>query len=150
MLLHPLSAHQPHPPAISPESTSYPPHLLLPKPISSPCPSTSSSKATHSPVSLLSLLWVQPDRADRTEDPKQWSDLKLATFQPKTFADDDVEIAITHCGVCGSDVHTLTQGWGASKLPLVVGHEIIGKITRVGKKVAGMKVSFVAMGVGAY
>lgn len=74
----------------------------------------------------------------------------MATFQPKTFADDDVEIAITHCGVCGSDVHTLTQGWGASKLPLVVGHEIIGKITRVGKKVAGMKVSFVAMGVGAY
>ncbi|EPT04985.1 hypothetical protein FOMPIDRAFT_1112527 [Fomitopsis schrenkii] len=81
-------------------------------------------------------------------DPKQWSDLKVTAFQPKTFADDDVEIAITHCGVCGSDVHTLTQGWGASKLPLVVGHEIVGKVTRVGKKVAGIKTGD-RVGVGA-
>ena len=43
--------------------------------------------------------------------------------------------------VCGSDVHTLTQGWGASKLPLVVGHEIVGTVTRVGRNVADIKVS---------
>ena len=76
-------------------------------------------------------------------DPKKWSDLQVTAFQPKTFADDDVELAITHCGVCGSDVHTLTQGWGASKLPLVVGHEIVGVVTRVGRNVAGIKVSWI-------
>ena len=43
-------------------------------------------------------------------DPSNWTDLKLTSFQPKTFKEEDVEIAITHCGVCGSDVHTLTQG----------------------------------------
>ena len=78
---------------------------------------------------------------NRAADPKHWSDLHVTAFQPKTFADDDVELAITHCGVCGSDVHTLTQGWGASKLPLVVGHEIVGTVTRVGRNVADIKVS---------
>ncbi|PCH43599.1 GroES-like protein [Wolfiporia cocos MD-104 SS10] len=81
-------------------------------------------------------------------DRKQWSDLTVTEIKPKTFQPDDVEIAITHCGVCGSDVHTLTQGWGESKLPLVVGHEIIGKVTRVGDKVADIKPGD-RVGVGA-
>ncbi|KZT11120.1 GroES-like protein [Laetiporus sulphureus 93-53] len=81
-------------------------------------------------------------------DPDQYSALSLISYQPKTFQEDDVEIAITHCGVCGSDVHTLSQGWGNSRLPLVVGHEIIGKVTRVGSKVKDFKVGDRA-GVGA-
>ncbi|EED77109.1 predicted protein [Postia placenta Mad-698-R] len=81
-------------------------------------------------------------------DPKRWSDLEVVSFKPKTFKSDDVEIAITHCGVCGSDVHTLTQGWGESKLPLVVGHEIVGKATRVGDNVKDIKVGD-RVGVGA-
>ncbi|CCM01153.1 uncharacterized protein FIBRA_03201 [Fibroporia radiculosa] len=81
-------------------------------------------------------------------DPSKWSDLKLVTFQPKNFQPEDVEIAITHCGVCGSDLHTLSQGWGEPKLPIVVGHEIIGKVTRVGDKVSGFKPGDRA-GVGA-
>ncbi|KAH9851436.1 GroES-like protein [Lenzites betulinus] len=81
-------------------------------------------------------------------DPSKWNDLKVIEFKPKMFEVDDVEIAITHCGVCGSDVHTLTQGWGKSKLPLVVGHEIVGTVTRVGDKVTEFKVGDRA-GVGA-
>ncbi|KZT10968.1 GroES-like protein [Laetiporus sulphureus 93-53] len=81
-------------------------------------------------------------------DASKWSDLNLTDFKPKTFQPDDVEISITHCGVCGSDVHTLTQGWGESKLPLVVGHEIVGKVTRVGKNVVGIKQGD-RVGVGA-
>ncbi|GBE81580.1 NADP-dependent alcohol dehydrogenase 6 [Sparassis crispa] len=81
-------------------------------------------------------------------DPSLWSDLKVTAFKPKTFQPEDVEIAITHCGVCGSDVHTLTQGWGESNLPLVVGHEIIGKVTRVGDKVTEFKPGD-RVGVGA-
>ena len=75
------------------------------------------------------------DKQTKFLDPKKWNDLKVTGFEPKTFEADDVEIAITHCGVCGSDVHTLTQGWGESKLPLIVGHEIIGIVTRVGDNV---------------
>ncbi|KAI0666670.1 GroES-like protein [Trametes maxima] len=81
-------------------------------------------------------------------DPAKWNDLKVIDFKPKNFGPEDVEIAITHCGVCGSDVHTLTQGWGESKLPLVVGHEIVGTVTRVGDKVIEFKLGDRA-GVGA-
>lgn len=81
-------------------------------------------------------------------DPKNFTDLQVKTFTPKQFESNDVEIAITHCGVCGSDVHTLKQGWGDTKLPLVVGHEIVGKAVRVGDAVKGIKVGD-RVGVGA-
>jgi hypothetical protein len=32
-------------------------------------------------------------------------------YEPKTWAEDDVDIKITHCGICGSDIHTLRSGW---------------------------------------
>lgn len=82
-------------------------------------------------------------------DPAKWSDLQVVPIKPKTFGAHDVEIAITHCGVCGSDIHTLTGGWGAvSQLPLVVGHEIVGKVTRVGEAVSEFKAGD-KVGVGA-
>ncbi|KAI0701103.1 GroES-like protein [Cytidiella melzeri] len=81
-------------------------------------------------------------------DPKNFTELKVTSFKPKAFTANDVEIAITHCGVCGSDVHTLKQGWGESKLPLVVGHEIVGTATRVGDNVKSIKVGD-RVGVGA-
>lgn len=56
-------------------------------------------------------------------------------FTPKPFTDDDVEIAISHCGVCASDLHTLRSGWRPTPYPCVVGHEIIGKAVRVGRNV---------------
>ncbi|KAF8751840.1 GroES-like protein [Rhizoctonia solani] len=58
-------------------------------------------------------------------DKKKWhlqSDLKPVEIQPKKWEETDIDIAITHCGVCGSDIHTLTNGWGnLDHLPLVVG-----------------------------
>ncbi|KAJ9209327.1 hypothetical protein DTO166G4_9060 [Paecilomyces variotii] len=62
--------------------------------------------------------------------------LTFTTFKPKPFTDIDIEIKITHCGVCGSDIHTLRSGWGPTDYPCVVGHEIIGIATRVGSGVA--------------
>ena len=84
-----------------------------------------------------------------TTDPKDFTNLQVKSFKPKDFEAKDVEIAITHCGVCGSDVHTLKQGWGdTSTLPLVVGHEIIGHAVRVGQRVKDIKVGY-RVGVGA-
>ena len=72
-------------------------------------------------------------------DPSLWSDFKVLSYPSKIFQDTDIEIAISHCGVCGSDVHKLTQGWGAIDVPLVVGHEIAGYAVRVGAAVTTVK-----------
>lgn len=34
---------------------------------------------------------------------------------PKPFDEGDVDIQITHCGICGSDLHTLRSGWGPTE-----------------------------------
>jgi alcohol dehydrogenase (NADP+) len=74
--------------------------------------------------------------------------MKWGSYTPKEFEETDVEMEISHCGVCGSDIHTLRSGWGPSDYPIVVGHEIIGKVTRVGKDVKDLKIGD-RIGVGA-
>ncbi|EOD48776.1 Alcohol dehydrogenase superfamily zinc-containing [Neofusicoccum parvum] len=82
-------------------------------------------------------------------DIKNWTKFTKQEFKLKPFGDSDVDIAIDACGVCASDVHTITGGWGSDiPLPLCVGHEIIGKVIKVGKDVKTLKVGDRA-GVGA-
>jgi uncharacterized zinc-type alcohol dehydrogenase-like protein len=54
---------------------------------------------------------------------------------------DDVELEVLYCGVCHSDIHTARSEWAAwpTVYPCVPGHEIVGRITRVGSKVTGFK-----------
>ena len=61
----------------------------------------------------------------------------------------DVEIKIEYCGVCHSDLHTARNEWAAwpTMYPCVPGHEIVGKVTKVGNSVTGFKVGDLA-GVG--
>ncbi|KAJ5457531.1 Polyketide synthaseenoylreductase [Penicillium sp. IBT 31633x] len=66
-------------------------------------------------------------------DPK--NPLTYTTYNPKPFTPTDVEISISHCGICGTDIHTLRSGWGPTDYPCVVGHEIIGTVTRIGSAV---------------
>jgi len=59
----------------------------------------------------------------------------------------DVAIDILYCGVCHSDLHQARNDWGNSLYPMVPGHEIVGRVTAVGKAVAKLKVGDYA-GVG--
>src|SRR3954463_8746797 len=52
----------------------------------------------------------------------------------------DIEIEITHCGVCHSDLHMARNEWGMTQFPCVPGHEIVGRVTRVGPQVNKFKV----------
>jgi len=61
----------------------------------------------------------------------------------------DVEIKILYCGVCHSDIHTARNEWGATKYPVVPGHEIVGKVTRVGEGVTRFKAGD-TVGVGCF
>ena len=74
--------------------------------------------------------------------------LKWESYEPKPWSEDDVDIQISHCGVCGSDLHTLRSGWSPAMYPCVVGHEIVGKAVRVGSNVKHVKVGE-RVGVGA-
>ncbi|KAF9921889.1 hypothetical protein FBU30_008032 [Linnemannia zychae] len=58
--------------------------------------------------------------------------LKEFTYHPRPLGPKDVEIEISHCGICGSDVHTITGGWGELKDPVIPGHEIIGTVVAAG------------------
>lgn len=52
---------------------------------------------------------------------------------------DDVQIDILYCGVCHSDLHTARGEWGGTLYPCVPGHEIVGRVNRVGKDVKRFK-----------
>lgn len=73
-------------------------------------------------------------------DTAKWTETTKLDYSPKPFDSYDIDIKIEACGICGSDVHTASGGWGAPTLPLVVGHEIIGKVVRIGDKVTNFKV----------
>jgi alcohol dehydrogenase (NADP+) len=83
------------------------------------------------------------------QDTKKYTDFSVKDFPLKTAGPHDVTIHIEFCGVCGSDVHTVTGGWGELNVPWVCpGHEIIGKVTHVGDQVDEFKVGQ-RVGVGA-
>ncbi|KZZ00640.1 alcohol dehydrogenase, partial [Oleiphilus sp. HI0073] len=46
-----------------------------------------------------------------------------------------VELEVMYCGICHSDLSMLNNEWGMSSYPLVAGHEVIGKVVRVGEAV---------------
>ena len=39
------------------------------------------------------------------------SPMKYQAFTPKRWDEEDVDIKITHCGVCASDLHVMRSGW---------------------------------------
>ncbi|MEP6683753.1 MAG: NAD(P)-dependent alcohol dehydrogenase [Parafilimonas sp.] len=51
----------------------------------------------------------------------------------------DVQIDILYCGVCHSDLHTVRNEWGGTVYPAVPGHEIVGRVTKVGDHVKKFK-----------
>lgn len=58
--------------------------------------------------------------------------LQPFTYEPKPLGADEVEIAISHCGICYSDISLIDNAWSSSKYPFVPGHEIVGHVTAVG------------------
>jgi uncharacterized zinc-type alcohol dehydrogenase-like protein len=53
---------------------------------------------------------------------------------------DQVEIKVSYCGICHSDLSVLDNDWGFSTYPLVAGHEVVGTITAAGPAVKRVKV----------
>ncbi len=73
--------------------------------------------------------------------------LKPFSYETDQLSPTEVEIRITHCGICHSDIHLVDNDWTISKYPLVPGHEIVGTVTAMGNEVQGLK-SGQRVGVG--
>ena len=70
------------------------------------------------------------------------ADMTQASIQRRAPRPDDVEIKILYCGVCHSDLHTVRDEWHAfmpTVYPCVPGHEIVGRVSRVGSAVKRFK-----------
>lgn len=79
------------------------------------------------------------------------ADTPLAPFQldRRDVGENDVEIEVLFCGVCHSDIHTARNEWGGTMYPVVPGHEIVGKVSKVGSKVKSHKIGD-TVGVGCF
>ena len=68
-------------------------------------------------------------------------------FERRAIGDNDILIEIMYSGICHSDIHQARSEWGESIYPMVPGHEIAGRVVKIGKKVTKFKVGDYA-GVG--
>ena len=93
----------------------------IPKPQTTSPPMNSSSD--HSPVAA----WAAHDQT------AHMAPLTIARRAPGPL---DVEIDIHFCGVCHTDLHMARNDWGGARYPVVPGHEIVGRVTRVGPEVS--------------
>ena len=72
-------------------------------------------------------------------------------FDPGELAPEELEIKVTHCRICHSDLSMLDNEWGLSKYPFVPGHEALGTIVALGESAKGLKIGQrVGVGWSAY
>ena len=79
---------------------------------------------------------------------------EAAQFEPYTFerrdvGQNDILIEILFSGICHSDIHQARGEWGNSTYPMVPGHEIVGRVTKVGDSVTKFKEGDIA-GIGCF
>ena len=60
-------------------------------------------------------------------------------YEPGPLGDEQVEIAVSHCGICHSDLSMLDNEWGMTQYPFVPGHEAVGTVRAVGSHVTTVK-----------
>ena len=65
--------------------------------------------------------------------------LEPFSFDPGPLEPEDVEIKVTHCGLCHSDLSMLDNEWGMSQYPFVPGHEVTGTVVALGEAAKGLK-----------
>jgi uncharacterized zinc-type alcohol dehydrogenase-like protein len=73
--------------------------------------------------------------------------LVATTIERREVGPLDVQIEVLFSGICHSDIHQARGEWGRSAFPMVPGHEVVGRVSKVGAKVTAFKVGDLA-GVG--
>jgi uncharacterized zinc-type alcohol dehydrogenase-like protein len=65
--------------------------------------------------------------------------LEPFTYDPPKIGEHDISVAVTHCGLCYTDIQGIDDYYGITTYPFVPGHEIVGFVSEVGKATSGLK-----------
>ncbi|HWB61427.1 MAG TPA: NAD(P)-dependent alcohol dehydrogenase [Chthoniobacteraceae bacterium] len=66
--------------------------------------------------------------------------LEPFSYEAGEIGADEVEIKVSHCGLCHSDLSMLDNDWGATQYPFVPGHEVIGTVAALGSDAKGLAI----------
>ncbi len=80
---------------------------------------------------MKTQAWVCPEKGAK---------LELKEIELEELQAHEVQVEISHCGLCHTDIHMRDNDWGVSNYPLVAGHEGVGKVVKVGNRVKNLKV----------
>lgn len=69
----------------------------------------------------------------------QGGEFKPFEYEPGELGKDEVEIEVQFCGVCHSDLSMLNNDWQMTQYPFVPGHEIVGKVSKIGENVKSLE-----------
>src|SRR3954462_12041768 len=75
------------------------------------------------------------------------SAMSATTIPRRDPGEHDVQIEILYCGICHSDLHSVRNEWSEfmpTNYPIVPGHEILGRVTKVGSAVTKYKMGDLA------
>jgi propanol-preferring alcohol dehydrogenase len=90
-------------------------------------------------ISVINLKAMKAAVIHETRQP-----LTIETVERPTIADDEVLIKVEACGVCHSDLHLAEGDWQQMqrvvKLPLIPGHEVVGRVVERGSAVTSLEV----------
>ncbi len=66
--------------------------------------------------------------------------LEPYSYDPGELGTEEVEIQVSHCGICHSDLSMLDNDWGMTGYPFVPGHEVTGTVVALGDQAKGLKI----------
>jgi alcohol/geraniol dehydrogenase (NADP+) len=61
-------------------------------------------------------------------------------YEAGELGPEEVEVHVTHCGVCHTDLHLIDNDLGLSHFPLVPGHEVVGRVSALGSNARGLEI----------
>lgn len=64
--------------------------------------------------------------------------LQRFDYDPGPLGEEEVEVAVEHCGICHSDLSMIANDWRFASFPLVPGHEIVGRVVALGARAKGL------------
>jgi len=66
--------------------------------------------------------------------------LEPFSYDPGELGPEEVEIKVSHCGICHSDLSMLNNEWGMTSYPFVPGHEVTGTVVALGELAKGLTI----------